>query len=379
MSIEQIDPAQARRRSAQGTVLIDIRAAHERVDGQAEGAIAVSREELERAPGEHLGSPGQGAMLICQTGKRSLVAAETLHTLGWTQVVSVAGGTSRWQAEGLPLVRPQLPAAEQDFLERYSRHLRLPQVGEAGQRRLQAARVLIVGAGGLGSPAAYYLAAAGVGTLRLIDDDVVDRSNLQRQILHADARVGVPKVESAAIALQALNPTVRVEALRERLHADNVERVLDGVDVVLDGSDNFPLRYLLNDACVKLAKPLVYGAVQQFEGQVSVFDAGRHRGQAPCYRCLFPEPPAPEFAPNCAEAGVFGVLPGIVGLLQATEVLKLLLQLGDSLRGRLLGFDALAMRFRELRLSPDPDCPVCAAGREFPGYIDYAAFCRSSV
>lgn len=377
MSIEQIDPAQARRRSAQGTVLIDIRAAHERVDGQAEGAIAVSREELEGAPGVHLGDPAQAAMLICQTGKRSLAAAEALHALGWTQVLSVAGGTSRWRAEGLPLVRPQLPAAEQDFLERYSRHLRLPQVGEAGQRRLQAARVLIVGAGGLGSPAAYYLAAAGVGTLRLIDDDVVDRSNLQRQILHTDARVGLPKVESAAIALQALNPTVRVEAVPERLRADNIERVLEGIDVVLDGSDNFPLRYLLNDACVKLAKPLVYGAVQQFEGQVSVFDAGRHRGQAPCYRCLFPEPPAPEFAPNCAEAGVFGVLPGIVGLLQATEVLKLLLQLGDSLRGRLLGFDALAMRFRELRLPPDPDCPVCAAGREFPGYIDYAAFCRS--
>jgi len=378
MSIEQIDPAQARRRSAQGTLLIDIRQAHERVDGQAEGAIALTRDELESAPATHLGEPTQAVMLICQSGQRSLAAAEALHALGWTQVVSVAGGTSRWRAEGLPLVRPQLPADEQDFLERYSRHLRLPQVGVDGQRRLQAARVLVVGAGGLGSPAAYYLAAAGIGTLRLIDDDVVDRSNLQRQILHTDARVGMPKVESAAIALRALNPTVRVEAVAERLRADNVERVLEGIDVVLDGSDNFPLRYLLNDACVKLGKPLVYGAVQQFEGQVSVFDAGRHRGQAPCYRCLFPEPPAPEFAPNCAEAGVFGVLPGIVGLLQATEVLKLLLDLGDSLRGRLLGFDALAMRFRELRLPPDPDCPVCAAGKAFPGYIDYAAFCRSS-
>ncbi|HYG05721.1 MAG TPA: molybdopterin-synthase adenylyltransferase MoeB [Stenotrophomonas sp.] len=378
MSIEQIDPAQARRRSAQGMALIDIRDAHERVDGQAEGAIAVSRAELEAAPAAHLGEPTQGAMLICQSGKRSLAAAEALHALGWTQVVSVAGGTTRWRAEGLPLVRPQLPADEQDFLERYSRHLRLPQVGVEGQRQLQAARVLVVGAGGLGSPAAYYLAAAGIGTLRLIDDDVVDRSNLQRQILHADARVGMRKVESAAIALQALNPTVQVEAIAERLRADNVERVLQDIDVVLDGSDNFPLRYLLNDACVKLGKPLVYGAVQQFEGQVSVFDAGRRRGQAPCYRCLFPEPPAPEFAPNCAEAGVFGVLPGIVGLLQATEVLKLLLDLGEPLRGRLLGFDALAMRFRELRLPPDPDCPVCAAGREFPGYIDYAAFCRSA-
>lgn len=378
MSIEQIDPAQARRRSTQGVRLIDIREAHERIDGQAEGALALTRAELEAAPGEHLGSPDQPVMLICQSGKRSLAAAEALHALGWPQVVSVAGGTTRWRAEGLPLVRPQLPADQQDFLERYSRHLRLPQVGIEGQCRLQAARVLVVGAGGLGSPAAYYLAAAGVGTLRLIDDDVVDRSNLQRQILHTDARVGMPKVDSATLALQALNPTVHVEAFVERLRAENVERVLQDVDVVLDGSDNFPLRYLLNDACVKLGKPLVYGAVQQFEGQVSVFDAGRHRGQAPCYRCLFPEPPSPEFAPNCAEAGVFGVLPGIVGLLQATEVLKLLLDLGEPLTGRLLGFDALAMRFRELRLPPDPDCPVCAAGRAFPGYIDYAAFCRSS-
>ncbi len=378
MSIEQISPAEARRRSLQGIRLIDIRDAHERVDGQAEGAFALTRAELEAAPSEHLGAPDQAVMLICQTGKRSLAAAEALQLLGWSQVVSVEGGTTRWRGDGLPLVRPRLPADQQDFLERYSRHLRLPQVGPAGQRRLQAARVLVVGAGGLGSPAAYYLAAAGVGTLRLIDDDVVDRSNLQRQILHTDARVGMPKVDSATLALQALNPTVHIEAFVERLRADNVERILQDVDVVLDGSDNFPLRYLLNDACVKLGKPLVYGAVQQFEGQVSVFDAGRHRGQAPCYRCLFPEPPAPEFAPNCAEAGVFGVLPGIVGLLQATEVLKLLLDIGQPLRGRLLGFDALAMRFRELRLAPDPDCPVCAAGRDFPGYIDYAAFCRSS-
>jgi len=375
---EQIDPLQARRRSAQGVPLIDIRDAHERVDGQAEGALAVARDALEAAPEQYLGAREQAVMLICQSGRRSLAAAEALHALGWNRVVSVAGGTSRWRAEGLPLVRPQLPADEQDFLERYSRHLRLPQVGVDGQRRLQAARVLVVGAGGLGSPAAYYLAAAGVGTLRVIDDDVVDRSNLQRQILHTESRVGMAKVESATIALQALNPTVKVEAINERLRAENVERVLQDIDVVLDGSDNFPLRYLLNDACVKLGKPLVYGAVQQFEGQVSVFDAGRHRGQAPCYRCLFPEPPAPEFAPNCAEAGVFGVLPGIVGLLQATEVLKLLLDIGEPLRGRLLGFDALAMRFRELRLPPDPDCPVCAAGRPFPGYIDYAAFCRSA-
>ncbi|MEE7561476.1 molybdopterin biosynthesis protein MoeB, partial [Xanthomonas sp. Kuri4-2] len=231
----------------------------------------------------------------------------------------------------------------------------------------------------LGSPAAFYLAAAGVGTLRIADDDVVERSNLQRQVLHVDAEVGTPKVQSAARRMTALNPGVRVEAIAERVTVDNVERLLAGVDAVVDGADNFPARYLLNDACVKLGKPLVYGAVQQFEGQVSVFDAGRRRGHAPCYRCLFPEPPPPEFAPNCAEAGVLGVLPGVIGLLQATEVLKLLLGIGEPLVGRLLGFDALSMRFRELRLPPDPACPVCAAGVPFPGYIDYPAFCAAPL
>ena len=265
--------------------------------------------------------------------------------------------------------------ADADFSERYSRHLRLPDVGLDGQKRLESSRVLLVGAGGLGSPAAFYLAAAGVGTLRIADDDIVDRSNLQRQILHTEARIGTPKVESAAVALSALNPRARIEAIRERITSDNVEHLLDGVDVVIDGADNFPARYLLNDACVKLGKPLVYGAVHRFEGQASVFDAGRQRGVAPCYRCLFPEPPPPESAPNCADAGVLGVLPGVIGLLQATEAIKLLLGIGEPLRGRLLQFDALAMRFRETRLSPDPACPVCAPDRAFPGYVDYAAFC----
>jgi molybdopterin/thiamine biosynthesis adenylyltransferase len=270
------------------------------------------------------------------------------------------------------------PDVDADFSERYSRHLRLPEVGLEGQRRLEAARVLLVGAGGLGSPAAYYLAAAGVGTLRLADDDVVDRSNLQRQILHTDARIGMSKVASATAALSALNPRARIEGVAERITGANVERLLDGVDVVIDGADNFPARYLLNDACVKLGKPLVYGAVHRFEGQVSVFDAGRGRGAAPCYRCLFPEPPPPEAAPNCSEAGVLGVLPGVIGMLQATEAIKLLLDIGEPLRGRLLHFDALAMRFRETRLASDPDCVLCAPGTPFPGYIDYAAFCSAS-
>lgn len=375
MDIPEIPPRQARERQRLGALLVDIRDAHERVSGQAEGALAISRAELEAEPASHLPGPDAEVLLICQLGQRSRAAAQALQASGYGNVASVAGGTRAWAGEGLPLVRPQLGADEADFLERYSRHLRLPQVGVDGQRRLERSRVLLVGAGGLGSPAAFYLAAAGVGHLRLVDDDVVDRSNLQRQILHTDASIGSLKVDSARERLAALNPRVRVEALAERATSDNVEALLDSMDVVVDGSDNFALRYLLNDACVKLARPLVYGAVQRFEGQVSVFDAGRHRGQCPCYRCLFPEPPPPQFAPSCSDAGVLGLLPGIVGLLQANEVVKLLLGIGRPLAGRLLRFDALAMDFRQTVLGPDPDCPLCAPGQPFPGYIDYARFC----
>ena len=288
MDEPDIPPRQARERQRQGALLVDIRDAHERVSGQAEGALAIARGELEADPARHLSGPAAEVLLICQLGKRSQATAAALRAAGFGNVRSVAGGTQRWAEEGLPLVRPQLAAEEADFLERYSRHLRLAEVGAAGQQKLQQARVLLVGAGGLGSPAAFYLAAAGVGQLRLVDDDVVDRSNLQRQILHVEATIGTAKVESARERLAALNPRVQVEAVRQRVTADNVEALLDGVDVAIDGSDNFPLRYLLNDACVKLGKPLVYGAVQRFEGQASVFDAGRHRGQGPCYRCLFP-------------------------------------------------------------------------------------------
>ncbi|MFP7721582.1 molybdopterin-synthase adenylyltransferase MoeB [Lysobacter sp. A3-1-A15] len=371
-AVDRITPAQAHRRQAEGVLLIDVRESHERALGGAEGSTGVSRAELEANPDAVIPTRSTPVMLICQVGGRSLQAAQSLVEAGFRAVCSVDGGTDRWVAEGLPVSAVE---GDVDFHERYSRHLRLPEVGEAGQRRLHDARVAIVGAGGLGSPAAYYLAAAGVGSLVLADDDVVDRSNLQRQILHTDARVGVPKVESARIALNALNPSVDVDAFPERIGAGNVERLIASADVVIDGADNFPARYLLNDACVQLRKPLVYGAVHRFEGQVSVFDAGRHRGDAPCYRCLFPEPPPPESAPNCAEAGVLGVVPGVIGLLQATEAIKLILGLGDPLRGRLLHFDALAMRFRETRLHADPQCPVCTPGTPFPGYIDYARFC----
>lgn len=377
MSIQQIPPAQARARQQAGAILIDVREAHERAGGYAEHALGIAQDALEADPGASLPDRDIEIVLICQSGARSLRAAQHLVDAGYARVASVEGGTTRWIAEGLPMAALDQSDEERDFYDRYSRHLRLPEVGEAGQRKLQAASVAMVGAGGLGSPAAFYLAAAGVGRLLLADDDMVDRSNLQRQILHTEQRIGVSKVESARIALNALNPRVRVETFAERIGPDNVERLIGEADVVFDGADNFPVRYLLNDACVKLGKPLVYGAIHRFEGQVSVFDAGRHRGDKPCYRCLFPEPPPPEAAPNCAEAGVLGVLPGVVGLIQATEVVKLILGLGESLAGRLMHFDALGMRFRETRLRPDPGCPVCAADREFPGYIDYQAFCAA--
>lgn len=375
MSIRELSPGQARARQQQGAVLIDVREAHERAGGMAEGAVGVAKAALLAAPEQHLPSNDCEVVLICQTGKRSTDAAQALLGAGYGRVASVCGGTVAWRGEGLPLVQPQMDAADRDFYDRYARHLLLPQVGEAGQRRLQQARVLLLGAGGLGAPASFYLAAAGVGHLRIVDHDVVERSNLHRQITHTEDAVGTAKVESARARLLALNPHIEVEAVQARVSSDNIDALMQGVDVVLDGSDNFALRYLLNDACIKHATPLVYAAIERFDGQVSVFDAGRQRGVAPCYRCLFPEPPPPEFAPNCSEAGVLGVLPGLAGVMQATEVLKLLLDIGEPLTGRLLRFDALSMHFRETRISPDPDCPVCAPGVPFPGYIDYAAFC----
>jgi molybdopterin/thiamine biosynthesis adenylyltransferase len=368
----EIDPPEALRRVGDGALLIDIREQHERALGMAEAALGIARAELEAEPGRWLPDPEAPVMLICARGSRSRAACANLRARGYARVCSVAGGTEAWLALGLPMT-----AADSDagFYQRYARHLSVPEIGVAGQRRLQRARVLLVGAGGLGSPAGYYLAAAGVGHISVIDDDQVERSNLQRQILHTDARIGVAKTASAQIALAALNPDIDIVAVPQRLDRDNVDALVSAADVVVDGADNFAARYLLSDACVKHGKPLVYGAVHRFEGQASVFDAGRQRGTAPCYRCLFPEPPPAQFAPNCAEAGVLGVVPGVIGMIQATEAIKLLLDIGESLSGRLLQFDALTMRFRETRLKPDPDCTVCAPGRAFPGYIDYQAFC----
>lgn len=371
-TIPEISPARARQLQRNGALLVDVREPGEHALGLAEGALAVPRATLENDPSRFLAKGGD-VLLICGSGRRSLLAAEALAAQGFTSLHSVAGGMAAWQADGLPTQTIDDP----DFVDRYSRHLRLPQVGVAGQEKLEQSRVLLVGAGGLGSPAAFYLAAAGVGFLRIVDNDQVDRSNLQRQILHTESRIGMDKVQSAQLSLAALNPRTRIDAHAHRLDAGNVESLMADMDVVVDGADNFATRYLLSDACVQLAKPLVYGAVHRFEGQASVFDAGRQRGVAPCYRCLFPEAPRAEDAPNCAEAGVLGVLPGVIGLLQATEAIKLLLGIGQSLSGRLLHFDALAMRFRETRLRADPDCPVCAPGRVFPGYREMAEICAS--
>jgi len=366
-------PGLARERQRAGALLVDVREPDEHALGAPGDALRVPRAMLEADPAAVIPDRSSEVLLICASGQRSLRAAEALRGQGYQNVLSVAGGCQAWQAEGLPFEARR----DADFMERYSRHLRLPQVGIEGQETLERARILLVGAGGLGSPAGYYLAAAGIGFLRVVDDDVVDRSNLQRQILHTEARIGEPKVASASLALTALNPRVRIEAVQARVTPENVDALVADVDVVVDGADNFPTRYLLSDACVQHGKPLVYGAVHRFDGQASVFDAGRRRGESPCYRCLFPEPPDAADAPNCAEAGVLGVLPGIIGLIQANEAIKLVLGIGDSLAGRLLQFDALGMRFHESRLQADPACPVCAPGARFPGYLLPGTACRT--
>ncbi|MES1943626.1 molybdopterin biosynthesis protein MoeB [Salinisphaera sp. PC39] len=367
--IPEIAPADARELRDAGAVLIDVRERHEIAQGTPEAAHALGRGYLEMRIAEVAPERGRTVLLMCASGSRSLLAADDLRRLGYTDVRSVAGGFDRWKDEGLPYTVPEL--ADPDASQRYARQVVLPEVGEAGQAALGRARVLLIGAGGLGSPAALYLAAAGVGTLGLVDHDRVDRSNLQRQVLHRDDRVGLSKTDSARATLEALNPRVAVRTHALRLAADNVESVLGDYDIVVDGSDNFPTRYLVNDACVRLGLPNVYGAVQGFEGRVAVFGAGGR----PCYRCLHPEPPAPGTAPPCSEAGVLGVVPGVIGLLQANEALKLILGFGEPLVGRLLLFDAGATRLREVRLRPDPDCAYCAPGREFPGYVDYERFC----
>jgi molybdopterin/thiamine biosynthesis adenylyltransferase/rhodanese-related sulfurtransferase len=371
-AIAEIDPREALVRQRANALLIDVREDDERAAGTPAGAIGIARGALPDRIGGIAPDPRRGILTICASGKRSLLAARTLREMGYADVASVRGGFARWQQEGLPIDEGDI---DRDAAERYARHLVLPEVGVAGQRKLGDARIALIGAGGLGAPASLYLAAAGVGTLTLVDDDRVERSNLQRQVVHADARIGMSKAESARITLEALNPRVRLELHTERVRAANVEALIAGHDVVIDGADNFPTRYLLNAACLRLGSPLVYGAVHRFTGQVSVFDP--RRAESPCYRCLFPEPPSAAEAPNCSEAGVLGVLPGTIGMLQATEALKLVLGIGETLVGRLLCYDALAAKFRELKLPRDPLCPGCGANAIFTGYEDIAQICRA--
>lgn len=351
--------------------LIDVREADEHAAGRLPGAIHIPRGYLELRIEERAGRDEE-LILYCAGGTRSALAARTLREMGYERVASLAGGYNRWSDAAYPVEKPFVLTAEQK--ERYRRHLIIPEVGEAGQEKLLKARVLLLGAGGLGSPAALYLAAAGVGTLGIVDMDVVDLSNLQRQVIHTRERQGQPKVESARAAIEALNPDVKVVPFGERLTSQNVLRILEGFDMVLDGGDNFPTRYLLNDACVVTRKPNIHGSIFRFEGQVTTFVPG----QGPCYRCLYPAPPPPELAPSCAEAGVLGVLPGIIGLMQANEALKLILGKGEPLIGRLLTFDALGTRFQELKLRRDPKCPVCADGAKVE-FIDYEQFCGTAA
>jgi len=371
--MKEVEPARALELQRSGVPLIDVRDFEDWSQGSPPGAIRIGRGRLELRIEEAAPDLAAPVMVMCGTGTCSLFAASDLARMGYRDVRSVAGGFNRWKDAGLPVELPGgLDGQER---QRYARHLLLPEVGETGQRKLLGARVLVVGAGGLGSPAALYLAAAGVGQIGLLDHDVVERSNLQRQVLHTDAQVGVPKVHSARATLKALNPQVAVEAMEMRLTRDNVESILSGYDVIVDGSDNFPTRYLVSDACVRLGLPNVHGAVFRFEGQVSVFWPAAPGGAGPCYRCLYPAPPPPELAPSCAEAGVMGILPGVIGLLQAAEVIKIVCGIGETLVGRLLYYDALSARFTELKVRPSPACPYCAPGAPFPGYIDYEQFC----
>ena len=351
--IAEVDAVGAQALIDAGAVAVDVREADEVAQGMVPGATAIPRGFLESRIEDAVRDRETPIVVYCAGGARSAFATESLHQLGYTNVSSLAGGFGAWKSAGLPWNTPFQFTPDQQ--RRYSRHFLLPEIGEKGQEKLLNAKVLLIGAGGLGSPAAFYLAAAGVGTLGILDDDVVDESNLQRQILHSTDRVGMSKVESARQVLNALNPDVRIVAHETRLTKENALQIFKDYDIIVDGADNFATRYLVNDACVILGKPNVHGSIFRFEGQATVFDAEH----GPCYRCLFPDPPPPDLAPNCAEAGVLGVLPGVIGVLQATEAVKLITGIGTPLTGRLLLYDALDTTFREMRLKKDPACPVC--------------------
>jgi molybdopterin/thiamine biosynthesis adenylyltransferase/rhodanese-related sulfurtransferase len=373
--IDEIDVAAARDRIAAGEPrLLDVRERDEWEEGHIPGAVHIPRGFLESQVENAVPDRSTPVIVYCAGGARSAFAAKSLEELGYENVVSLAGGFTEWKRNGFPFDLPR--ALDESKRRRYSRHLLIPEVGEAGQLKLLDTKMLLIGAGGLGSPASLYLAAAGVGTLGIVDDDVVDDSNLQRQIIHSTERLGDSKAESAKRTIEALNPDVDVKVFKERLTSENADRILgEGWDVIVDGADNFPTRYLLNDASVWHDIPIVHGSIYRFEGQVTVFKP--HVG--PCYRCLFPQPPPPELAPSCAEGGVLGVLPGIIGSLQANEAIKLALGIGDPLVGRLLLFDALETTFTEVALRRDPACPVCGENPSITEYVDYVEFCMGGA
>src|SRR5215217_6683993 len=354
--VEEVDPAQVSEHLGNGIVLVDVRESTEWDAGHIPGAKHVARAYLEsRIEGAVGADRSQEIVLYCASGQRSALAAHTLSDqLGYSNVKSMTGGITLWKDRGYKVEVPKALTAEQR--ERYSRHLLVPEIGIEGQTKLLEAKVLLLGAGGLGSPAALYLAAAGVGTLGIVDNDVVDLSNLQRQVAHSNERIGVPKVDSAEIAIHEINPDVNVVKYPVRLGADNIMEIIDGYAVIVDGLDNFPTRYLLNDASVRTKTPVVSASILGFEGQLSVF----HPYEGPCYRCLYPTPPPAELAPSCGAAGVLGVLPGVMGLLQSVEVIKLITGAGEPMAGRLLLYDALGTTFTELKVRRDRDCPICS-------------------
>ncbi|MGZ4187640.1 MAG: molybdopterin-synthase adenylyltransferase MoeB [Solirubrobacteraceae bacterium] len=377
--IDEVDPAAVREQVSNGATVVDVREPEEWAAGHIPGAVHVPKSYLESriegAVPDHSGH----VILYCASGNRSAWATRTLvEDLGYENVESMTGGFTLWKDRGYEVDVPRSLTAEQR--ERYSRHLLLPEVGADGQQKLLDAKVLLLGAGGLGSPAALYLAAAGVGTLGIVDNDEVDLSNLQRQVIHSSERIGVAKVDSAEETINALNPDVKVDKYPVRLGPDNIVEIISGYDIVVDGLDNFPTRYLLNDASVRLGIPVVSAAILGFEGQLSVFKPY----DGPCYRCLFPVPPPAELAPSCGANGVLGVLPGTMGLLQATEVIKLILGEGDPLIGRLLMYDALSATVSEVKVRRDPDCPICSrdpesiADDELGVFPDYEAFCAGA-
>ncbi len=368
--IAEVTTAEAEELRADGAIVLDVREADEFEQGAIPGAVFIPRGHLEGQIENRIGDKDAKIVVHCAGGVRSACAAKTLNELGYTDVVSMAGGFNKWKEEGRDWRTPQVLTPEQR--NRYQRHLLVPEVGEEGQQKLLDAKVLLLGAGGLGSPAALYLAAAGVGTIGIIDMDVVDASNLQRQILHNLDRIGDRKVDSAKKTLTLLNPDVDVITYDRRLDASNIEEIITGYDLIVDGADNFPVRYMLNDASVKLGIPVVHGSIFRFEGQVTVFDPK----DGPTYRDMLPEPPPAEMAPSCAEAGVLGALPGIIGTIQAVEAIKLILGAGSPLIGRYLTFDALDMEFREYKIRKDPNNQVTWENRDQIQVVELEGLCQ---